>query len=305
LDNSFSSIDNNVAFKIIEQAIIPLKEMNKIIIFATCDKKWLMYADRIYKTEGNTIKEVSSADIDTEFVNYNYDDSKQEQVNQDEQKVGETCDNNIEMNKTVSKQTYLYYFKNTGLVAFILVVIWVALMQFGRNFIEIWLANWVKTSDLSDKEIASLQARNTKLYVIFVICHTIFTILRSERFATVCLKACTKIYEEFIQKLFASQIDFFMNNDVAKLSNILQNDIYEIDEKIPFELNRLLAYTFALIGSVLVLGYSSLYFLLISFFVAVYYISLFKHYTPASRFLSKLSSGVNEPYMGLFLDTIE
>jgi ABC-type bacteriocin/lantibiotic exporter with double-glycine peptidase domain len=298
LDNSFSSMDNNVAFSIMENAILPLKQAGKIIIVATCDKKWLHFADKVYLFDNNTTKKLDKSSItDSNFTNYSYEQSDRTEVPLSTSNDSEAVDSD---NKRVSISTYMYYFKKAGVIGFIFVIVWVALMQFGRNFIEIWLANWVNTENDN-----TASETNIRLYVLFVLTHTVVTILRSERFASVCLKASKEIYEEFITSLLTSKINFFMKNDIARLSNILQNEIFEIDEKIPFELNRLLAFTFAILGSLLVLGYSSLYFLIISFFVAVYYINIFKDYNPASRLLQKKLADTKGKYMGVFLDTIE
>jgi ABC-type bacteriocin/lantibiotic exporter with double-glycine peptidase domain len=294
-DNSFSSIDNNVAFAIMEKAIIPLRQSGKIVIIATNDKKWLRYADKVYQLENNKVVEVDKDSLDTKFINYNYsNDTIQSEIN-----IPTPIESEDEDTKRVSLNTYLYFLRNTGVIAFVMVIVWVALMQFGRNFIEIWMAEWVQGKQKGQQEV------NLRLYVLLVVIHTIITILRSERFATVCLKACKQIYEDFITKLLNSQIDFFMNNDIAKLSNILQKDIFEIDEKIPFELNRLLAYTFSLVGSIIVLSYSSLYFITLSPFVGIYYYNLFKYFNSASRVISKKISAANESYVSTFLDTIE
>jgi ATP-binding cassette subfamily C (CFTR/MRP) protein 10 len=86
---------------------------------------------------------------------------------------------------------------------------------------------------------------------------------------------------------------------------MLQQDILTIDEWVPFEMNRLLAYTFGLFGSVFVIIFSSYLSVLLFIPVAFYYVNLFKDYNPASRLLSKKMKKVNEPFLNLYYDTIE
>jgi ATP-binding cassette, subfamily C (CFTR/MRP), member 10 len=346
LDNSLSSIDLHISKKILEKAILPLKEENKIVIFATSDKKLLEYCDCLYVVENgkvikvenikNYLEEKIKLPSEFEYQN-NKNDHLEDELNQNFQSLEESISDNenipnnlISLSnadtgtsfyqsesdsneplqddvKKVKFETYKFYFDKTGYLYFLMVVIFVGLMQFGRNFIEMWLADWVKAENLTKEEKFALQDKNTKYYVLFIILHSIFTTGRSAYFAIACLKACSKIYGIFIEKIMYAKHKFFTSpqNDVGKLSNLLQSDITTIDEWLPFEFNRLLAYSFGLMGSISVIIFSSKISIIIFIPVGIYYINLFKKYNPACRFMSKISKNINEPFLNLFYDSIE
>lgn len=87
----------------------------------------------------------------------------------------------------------------------------------------------------------------------------------------------------------------------------MQNEILTVDESLPFEFNRLLAYTIGLIGSFIVIGYStfSVYFVVLFIAGAYYYKNLYNDYTIASKFLEEKRNQINQPLTNLFLDTLE
>lgn len=87
----------------------------------------------------------------------------------------------------------------------------------------------------------------------------------------------------------------------------MQNEILTVDERLPFEFNRLLDFSIKLIGSTLVIGYStySIYFIILFIVFAYYYTNLYNNYTIASKFLEEKKNQIKEPLTNLFLDSLE
>ena len=203
----------------------------------------------------------------------------------------------------------------TGKIFFLLVILFVGLMQFGRNFIEIWLARWVNNENLKNyinDEKIDIQSKNLYYYILFIILHSIATIGRSAFFAVAGLKAAKSIYQKFTKKLLFSKCNYFTKFDLGIISNILENDVKCLDEELPTEFNRLLAYSFTVAGTIIVIGYSSLSFLvckiiLIKVFVILgfYYVYLFRIHIPAAKRLSKESNKNYSELMNKFFDIIE
>ncbi len=271
MDNPFSSIDNSVADKIFNQAISTLREKGVSVIFSTCDKKWISVSDNVYIINNNKLSKLNLEKSDKLIDYTNYDYSKNNNENK-----GEISENNVfseemkneENQLRVDYKTYNFYFNQTGKLFFVIVIIFVGLMQFGRNFIEIWLADWVNTENMSGfniEEKKDIQLKNLKVYGVFIILHSLATTGRSAFFAQAGLKAAKEIYIKFVNKLIYSTCNYFIKNDLGKISNLLENDVKCVDEELPFEFNRLLAYTFTILGSILVIGYSSLLFIVCKF----------------------------------------
>jgi len=87
----------------------------------------------------------------------------------------------------------------------------------------------------------------------------------------------------------------------------MQNEILTVDESLPFEFNRLLAFTLNLIGSFIVIGYStfSIYFIILFVVFSYYYKNLYDNYTVASKYLENKRNQIQQPLTNLFLDTLE
>jgi len=87
----------------------------------------------------------------------------------------------------------------------------------------------------------------------------------------------------------------------------LQNDVLTVDESLPFEFNRLLAFSINLIGSFIVIGYStfSIYFVILFIAFSYYYTNLYNDYTIASKYVDETFNEVKQVITNLFLDTLE
>ena len=318
MDNPFSSIDNNVAEKIFRDFVLGLKDKGVCVIFSTCDRKWINMSNKVYQINKNKLikLKINENEKDSNYINYDYSKNKEEN-NQEikNEQINVKVDDKNENKFRVEYKTYDFYFNETGKIFFLLVILFVGLMQFGRNFIEIWLARWVNNENLKNyinDEKIDIQSKNLYYYILFIILHSIATIGRSAFFAVAGLKAAKSIYQKFTKKLLFSKCNYFTKFDLGIISNILENDVKCLDEELPTEFNRLLAYSFTVAGTIIVIGYSSLSFLvckiiLIKVFVILgfYYVYLFRIHIPAAKRLSKESNKNYSELMNKFFDIIE
>jgi len=247
LDNCFSSLDSNVANLIFDNLFQKLKNEGKGIILVTSDKKWLKNADKIYFIENNKLikkeklghenfsetKNLSSKSMEEtkneikiypEFKEKNneikegkIDITKRSVINKYE-KIIDLDDKNNKI--SVSKKTLVFFFEKAGYLMFITTIIFLTLMQFSRNFIELFLADWLKNDKSHLDKKFEMQRTYMKYYLLYVLLHTISTIGRSAFFAINFLNGAKKIYELTIERLIFSKIRFLQRYDIGYLTNL-------------------------------------------------------------------------------------
>jgi hypothetical protein len=103
---------------------------------------------------------------------------------------------------------------------FLTTILFLIFMQLGKNFIELYLAEWLKSSkdDLDMK--FKIQISNMKYYVLFVILHSVATVGRSAFFAINFLKGAEKIYKITIEKFIFSKIKSIQQFNIGYLTNL-------------------------------------------------------------------------------------
>lgn len=123
-------------------------------------------------------------------------------------------------NVFISYKTLIFFFSKAGYLMFLITVLFLTFMQLGRNFIELFLADWLKNdkADLDTK--LALQRTNMRYYLLFVIMHTIATIGRSAFFAINFLNAAEKIYKITIEKFIFSKIKCLQKFNIGYLTNL-------------------------------------------------------------------------------------
>lgn len=246
-DNCLSSIDANIANLIFTNLFHFLKNQGKGILFVTSDNNWIDKADKVYFIEKNNlvlkndssqirniinnnstnlkINEIGSEGDNTllhsEEIDIPLKGNNSEDIQGNNKSLAEENIENIENeNLSISYKTLIFFFSKAGYSLFLVTILFLAFMQLGRNFIELFLADWLKNDKLTMDKKQELQLLNMKYYALFVILHTIVTIGRSWFFAIYFLKACDKIYKLTIEKFIFSKIKFMQKFNIGYFTNL-------------------------------------------------------------------------------------
>ncbi|KAL6861150.1 hypothetical protein ACP4OV_016850 [Aristida adscensionis] len=131
-------------------------------------------------------------------------------------------------------------------------------MQASRNGNDLWLTYWVDTS---------MGGKNTRFYLIilsmFGTINSLFTLGRAFSFAFGGLRAAIRIHASLLENIIGAPVSFFDQNPSGRILNRLSSDLYTVDDSLPFILNIFVANFFSLLGTLVVLSYTQVSFLLI------------------------------------------
>jgi ATP-binding cassette subfamily C (CFTR/MRP) protein 10 len=129
-------------------------------------------------------------------------------------------------------------------------------------------------------------------------------LLRALLFAQGGLRAARALYERLALAVFHTDMRFFEVTAIGRLTNRFGKDSNTIDDSLPFIMNILLAQTFLLLGSCVVIAVSDPPILLLFIIVAVIYHRMQKFYRKSSRELRRLDSVHKSPVYTVFLECV-
>uniref|UniRef100_A0A0D9WMN6 ABC transporter C family member 13 n=1 Tax=Leersia perrieri TaxID=77586 RepID=A0A0D9WMN6_9ORYZ len=326
-DDILSSVDSQVASYILEKAIMgpqmrrktrllsthnlqAISAADMIVVMANGFVKWFGTLESFLATPYSTIsKTESSRFISTcsekekgVIVAHEYttnvliDDNSV--VDHDEQRD----QNSVEARKEgmVELSVYKKYAAFAGWSITFLICLSAFLMQASRNGNDLWLTYWVDTSTGSSRTIFYLT-----ILAMFGLFNSFFTLGRAFSFAYGGLCAAIQIHTDLLNNLIGAPVQFFDQNPSGRILNRLSSDLYAIDDSLPFILNIFVANFFSLLGTLVVLSYSQVSFLLILVPLWLIYSKVQFYYRSTSREVRRLDSVARSPMYSSFTETLD
>lgn len=201
----------------------------------------------------------------------------------------------------VELSVYKKYATFVGWSNAVLIFLSALLMQASRNGNDVWLTYWVDTTSTS--------INTTRFYLIilamFGIINSLFTLGRAFSFAFGGLRAAIHIHASLLENIISAPVCFFDQNPSGRILNRLSSDLYTIDDSLPFILNIFVANFFSLLGTLVVLSYSQVSFLVILLPLWLIYRKVQFYYRSTSREIRRLDSVARSPIYSSFTETLD
>ncbi|CAM0913131.1 unnamed protein product [Alopecurus aequalis] len=327
-DDILSAVDSNVASWILEKAIMgpqmkrktrllsthslqAISAADMIVVMANGSVEWFGTLEcflatpysRIFKPDSSRAATVTISQKDkgprtsSEFMTTDVLDNDSV-VDQEEQR--DQTEAEARKEGTVELIVYKKYATFAGYLMVFLIFLSAFLMQASRNGNDLWLTYWVDTST---------GTTNTRFYLIilavFGIINSFFTLGRAFSFAYGGLCAAIQIHADLLSNLIGAPVSFFDQNPSGRILNRLSSDLYAIDDSLPFILNIFVANFFSLLGTIVVLCYSQVTFLLILVPLWLIYRKVQFYYRSTSREVRRLDSVARSPIYSSFTETLD
>ncbi|KAF8698000.1 hypothetical protein HU200_035504 [Digitaria exilis] len=327
-DDILSAVDSQVASWILENAIMGPQLMQKTRLLSTHNLQAISAADmivvmanglvkwfgtlesflatpysRISKSDSSSptlfavsVKEkaqIVSCELRTDVIVE--DDSVVAYEEQKDQVEAEARKEGV-----VELSVYKKYATFAGWSIVTLIFLSAFLMQASRNGNDLWLTYWVDTSTGTN---------NTSFYLIilamFGIINSLFTLGRAFSFAFGGLRAAIHIHASLLENIISAPVCFFDQNPSGRILNRLSSDLYAVDDSLPFILNIFVANFFSLLGTLVILSYSQVSFLLVLLPLWLIYRKLQFYYRSTSREVRRLDSVARSPIYSSFTETLD
>uniref|UniRef100_K3XV63 ABC transporter C family member 13 n=1 Tax=Setaria italica TaxID=4555 RepID=K3XV63_SETIT len=327
-DDILSAVDSQVASWILEKAIMGPQLMQKTRLLSTHNLQAISAADMIVVMANGLVKWFGTLEsfLATPYSRISKPDSssptsftvsvkdktpmvscelKTDVILEDDSVVAyEEQKDQVEAEARkegmVELSVYKKYATFAGWLIVVLIFLSAILMQASRNGNDLWLTYWVDTSTGTN---------NTSFYLIilavFGIINSLFTLGRAFSFAFGGLRAAIHIHASLLENIISAPVCFFDQNPSGRILNRLSSDLYTVDDSLPFILNIFVANFFSLLGTLVVLSYSQVSFLLILLPLWLIYRKLQYYYRSTSREVRRLDSVARSPIYTSFTETLD
>ncbi|GAB5031367.1 multidrug resistance-associated protein 7 [Nannochloropsis oceanica] len=192
-----------------------------------------------------------------------------------------------------------HYINSTGRLLSAALLTCLLGMQLSTNAFTYWLSLWSSHTDkYTPNDFLIISGSIAAL-------NSAFTLSRSFLFAYGGLRAARLLHDQLLCAIVGASIVFFDAHPVGRILNRFAQDIYTIDDSLPFMLNIFLAQAFGLFGTALILLLASPWSVVVLLVVAVVYQRLQIFYRASSRELKRLDSVSRSPVFAHFSETMD
>ncbi|XP_029448686.1 multidrug resistance-associated protein 7-like isoform X2 [Rhinatrema bivittatum] len=237
----------------------------------------------------------------------------------------------------VAFQVYRSYWNAVGSGLACLTLLAFFLMQASENISAWWMSYWISNLRKKSKGNASMidfspqlllfspgslvrskapaaaaAPRNSSsdvnfylmVYGCIVAVNSILTISRAFLFAYGIIRASTVIHKRLLSRVLMATVLFFDTTPIGRIINRFSSDMEVADESLPYNLNMVLVFIFALLGMVVIISYGLPWIILVMVPLTALYFYIQWYYRHTSRELKRLNSITLSPIYTHFSETL-
>ncbi len=150
------------------------------------------------------------------------------------------------------------------------------------------------------------KTRNTYMivYGALGISQTAFFLFKELVLFLACAKASRSIHNVLLARIMHSPMSFFDTNPIGRILNRFSSDIDSVDQTIPFLIDDFMNCFVEVVGIIVVISYSTPWFLLLLLPIAAVYLTLQKFYISSARQFRRLEMISKSPIFSHFTETV-
>ncbi|KAL5244983.1 hypothetical protein ACI65C_012393 [Semiaphis heraclei] len=216
----------------------------------------------------------------------------------------------IELEKTetgnVKWDVYIQYIKSIGPI-FCVISVFIAIVSQGFSILSnIWLSVWSNDdSSLSgETENDSKRLMHLTIYGLLGVGQVFSTVASSIALSFGTILAAEKLYKLINARIFKNPLSLFDTTPIGRILNRVSKDIDTIDNVLPLMISSFLTVTVSVIGTLIVISYSTPIFAVVIIPIAIIYCIIQRFYVATSRQLKRLESVSRSPIYSHFSETI-
>ncbi|KAH3756097.1 multidrug resistance-associated protein 3 [Pelomyxa schiedti] len=317
LDDTLSAVDANVGESIFKNCIQTWLK-GKTRIFVTQQFQYLSRVDYIYVVKDGTIVEsgtyeelLSRSDSEFARLNMHYEaamqhsdeaEAKKEEKKSNNDGVAELMIDEMQNKGNVPLSMYILYFREAGIAMMITTLIMFVISTIGNLGANFWLSSWTEAI-LEDNGEHTL-GWWLGLYAAIILGTCFFLFIRFFTLAKANMDASEHMHSKTLKSVLQAPMTFFYTTPLGRLLNRFSEDLYTIDDKINFSLAMLLGTSLSVIGIIVLVCYSSPFFLSAVFPLVYLYLHTQEWYLVYARELVRLDAISRSPLYASFAETI-
>ncbi|XP_023329650.1 multidrug resistance-associated protein 1 [Eurytemora carolleeae] len=201
----------------------------------------------------------------------------------------------------VKMAIYLKYMKSLGVTTFVFTVLMYFFCESITTGSSLMLALWADDPNKNEPK-----TRNTYMivYGALGISQTAFFLFKELVLFLACAKASRSIHNVLLARIMHSPMSFFDTNPIGRILNRFSSDIDSVDQTIPFLIDDFMNCFVEVVGIIVVISYSTPWFLLLLLPIAAVYLTLQKFYISSARQFRRLEMISKSPIFSHFTETV-
>ena len=307
LDDPLAAVDPSVAESIYEQCIGPRSLLsNKTRILVTHQTQFLTEVDQSIHLKEGRIDEVSIEEHSTPAQQNTTAPTKDkkpkwtlDKVTQDEHSI---VTNEATGDGAIQWHIWLKLFTSPPLRYFGLFLI--VILMLGNeaifDFNNRWLAQW--SGKEKDEQRSSIYA---KVYLAGTLSTFILALIRVGTIYYIMLHGSTYFHNRMLKGILYTSLRFFESNPSGRILNRASKDQQALDESLPTALIDTMQYLLATLGSIVIIGMTNPWVLLILIPLVPSVVWLRRFYLRSSRQVKRLESVTRSPVYNWFASSLD
>uniref|UniRef100_A0A1B6D6I6 ABC-type glutathione-S-conjugate transporter n=3 Tax=Clastoptera arizonana TaxID=38151 RepID=A0A1B6D6I6_9HEMI len=207
---------------------------------------------------------------------------------------------------SVKWSVYLAYLKSVGVFLVTLTVVFNIVSNGFLIGSNLWLSKWSSDKTIVVNDVQDIGKRNIYIgvYALFGLGQISSSLLCSFTLAIGTLLAAKWLHFSMLENIFRAPMSFFDTTPIGRIVNRFSKDIDVVDNTLPNNISSFLSCFFQVIGTILVIGYSTPLFLSVIVPVGVLYYLVQRFYVSTSRQLKRMESISRSPIYSHFSESV-
>lgn len=207
---------------------------------------------------------------------------------------------------SVKWEVYLHYLKSIGPFLCITTMLLSVVFQGFSISSNIWLSVWSNDNSSHVHGTANVSKRNLYLtvYGLLGFGQVVSTVTAAISLSLGTVVAAEKLYHLINARIFKNPVSLFDTTPIGRILNRVSKDIDTVDNVLPFILRSSIQTVFSVIGTLVVISYSTPVFTAVIVPIGILYYFIQRFYVATSRQLKRLESVSRSPIYSHFSETV-
>ncbi|XP_050432447.1 multidrug resistance-associated protein 1 isoform X1 [Adelges cooleyi] len=207
---------------------------------------------------------------------------------------------------SVKWEVYAHYLRSIGPLLCISTIVLSIVFQGFSISSNIWLSKWSNDNSSHVHGTENVKTRDLYLgvYGLLGFGQVISTVAAAISLSLGTVVAAEKMFHFINTRIFKNPIRVFDTTPAGRILNRVSKDIDTIDNTLPFILRSTIQTVFSVIGTLVVISYSTPIFITVIFPIGIVYYFIQRFYVATSRQLKRLESVSRSPIYSHFSETV-
>ncbi|KAG8290821.1 Canalicular multispecific organic anion transporter 1, variant 2 [Homalodisca vitripennis] len=207
---------------------------------------------------------------------------------------------------SVKWSVYTHYLKSAGILLCIATVGFMALFQAFSVLSSIWLSDWTndKAAAVDGVQVPEKRSFYLEIYTLYGVGQVVAVLASAYTLALATVLASQHLHLSMLTNVLRSPMSFFDTTPTGRIVNRFGKDIEVVDNTLPFSVNNALSMSANVVGTLVVITWSTPAFASVIVPVGLLYYLLQKFYVATSRQLKRIEAVSRSPVFSHFSETV-